>query len=90
MQITKNMKMAEVIHRNYRLLPIINRFGIELGFGDDSVENVCSKKQIEVDFFLDIVNSYLDENYFPKKHLASFSSLVCNCLGIFLASFIKL
>jgi len=75
MQITKKMKMAEVIHLNYLLMAVINRFGIELGFGDDTVEVVCQKKGIETAFFLDIVNSYIDENYFPKKHLAGFSSL---------------
>ena len=34
MQIQANMKMAEVIHLNYHLLPIISRFGINLGFGE--------------------------------------------------------
>ena len=74
MVITKDIKMADVIHKNHHLLSIINRFGIPLGFGDKTVEECCTDKNIEVDFFLDIINSYLDDHYFPKKHLAGFSS----------------
>lgn len=73
MQLSKNTKMSHAIHANYLLLPIIKRFGIELGFGDATIEEVCKKKEIEIDFFLDIANSFLDANYFPKKHLAGFS-----------------
>lgn len=73
MQIQSTMKMAEVIHENYHLLQIISRFGINLGFGDKSVKQVCKEYSIDVDFFLEIVNSYHNKNYFPKKHLQGFS-----------------
>jgi regulator of cell morphogenesis and NO signaling len=73
MQIQANMKMAEMIHVNYHLLMIISRFGINLGFGDKSVGQVCSENKIDVNFFLEIVNSYHNKNYFPKKHLQEFS-----------------
>ena len=72
MQITLNMKMAEVIHLNYHLLQIISRFGIQLGFGDKSIRQVCRENDIDVNFFLEIVNSYHDKNYFPKKNLQGF------------------
>jgi regulator of cell morphogenesis and NO signaling len=73
MQIQSNMKMAEVIHVNYHLLQIISRFGICLGFGDKSVKQVCLDNSIDVDFFLEIVNSYNNKNYFPKRQLQGFS-----------------
>ena len=41
MNITRDMKMADVIHLDYTLLPVITRFGINLGFGDRTVEKVC-------------------------------------------------
>jgi regulator of cell morphogenesis and NO signaling len=66
------MKMAAVIHLNYHLLPLISRFGIMLGFGDKSVEQVCKAYHLDVDFFLEILNSYHDKNYFPQKHLQEF------------------
>jgi len=70
--ITKHTKMADVIHLNYLLLPVINRFGINLGFGDQSVEQVCSEYQVNVSFFLDIVNTYNDANYLPKEKMRNY------------------
>ena len=73
MNITRDMKMADVIHFNYSLLPVITRFGINLGFGDRSVEEVCKQHQVNLDFFLEITNSFIDDEYIPQKDLHSFS-----------------
>ncbi|NOZ48242.1 MAG: hypothetical protein GXO79_15915 [Chlorobi bacterium] len=73
MLIKKEMKMVDVIHLNYLLLPVINRFGITLGFGDVSVEELCLKKNINLAFFLNIINAYHDESFFPKTDLQKFS-----------------
>lgn len=72
MQIYKDMKMADIIHLNYQLLTLLERFDISLGFGDKTVEQVCDEMEVNVDFFLEIVNSYHDPNYFPKQNLQSF------------------
>lgn len=72
MVITQQTKLAEVIHLNYQLLPILNRFNIQLGFGEQSVEEVCQSKGVNVDFFLEIVNSFQDEDYFPEANLQTF------------------
>ena len=66
------MKMAEVIHLNYHLLNIISRFRISLGFGDKTIERICKEYDIDINFFLEILNSFHDKNYFPKKHLQGF------------------
>jgi len=73
MQIQHNMKMAEVIHLNYHLLPIISRFGINLGLGDKTIDQICREYALNVDFFLEILNSYHNKDYFPQKHLQGFS-----------------
>ncbi len=81
MLITKDLKMAEVIHMNYFSLTILNRFGIELGFGDKSVDEVCKNNQVDIDFFLEMINAFIDKDYFPKKHLQTFSvSLITDYL----------
>jgi len=72
MQIISKMKMAEVIHLNYHLLPIISRFGIHLGFGEKTIEQLCNEYDIDVNFFLVILNSYHDKNFFPRRHLQTF------------------
>lgn len=81
MLITRNIKMADVIHLNYFTLTVLNRFGIELGFGDKSVEDVCKMYHVDADFFLEIVNTFVDKDYFPKKHLQTFPvKLITNYL----------
>lgn len=73
MLIRKNMKMADVIHLNYTLLPVISRFGIKLGFGERTLEEVCNQNRVDVDFFLEVINSFHDPDYFPKTQLKNFS-----------------
>jgi len=72
MLLNKNTKMAEVIHTNYLLLTILERFDIQLGFGDKTIEEVCSDNNINSEFFLEIINSFNDHSYFPQTHLQTF------------------
>jgi regulator of cell morphogenesis and NO signaling len=68
----KNTRMADVVLSNYLLLPVLNRFGIQLGFGDKTVEEVCAVHSINTDFFLVIINSFNDHDYFPLEQLLNF------------------
>jgi regulator of cell morphogenesis and NO signaling len=72
---TKNHKAYRLIHQNYNLLPVLNRFGIQLGLKDKTVETVCRERNINTDFFLAIVNTFSNEAYFPQEELLSFSPL---------------
>lgn len=65
--------MADVIHANYLSLSVIRRFEIQLGFGDKSVSEVCTMHQVNVDFFLAIINVFNNKEYFAREHLQSFS-----------------
>ncbi len=65
-------RLADIIHLDYRLIPVIGRFGIEFGFGNKTIKEVCNNKGINVWFALEIINSYHDSNYFPKKSLQNF------------------
>lgn len=79
--INKNIKMAEVIHMNHHLLPVINRFGIQLGFGDKTVEQVCYEHDVNPDFFTEIINAFNNKSYFPQKQLQKFPvDLIINYL----------
>ncbi len=73
MLLEKEMKLADVIHHDYNLIPVISRFGILLGFGDASIENICKKNQINIDFFLTILNAFHDPQYLDNNYLQSFS-----------------
>jgi regulator of cell morphogenesis and NO signaling len=72
MQFTLQTKLADIIHTNYLLLPVLNRFGIQLGFGDITVEEMCKEKSLNAEFFLVIINSFHDHNYFPQDKLQRF------------------
>lgn len=68
----KNMKLSDVIHHDYNLVPVISRFGIFLGFGDGTIEHICKEKDININFFLVILNSFHDSKYLNKKYLQNF------------------
>lgn len=75
------MKLSEVVEEHPSLIPVINRFGIRLGLGDRSVETICDEHQLDPNFFLIILNTFLNEDYFPERKLQSFHmSLLINYL----------
>ena len=52
--------MSDVISDDYRMLQIISRFGIKLGFGDQTVEATCRAAGVDVGTFLTVVNYVKD------------------------------
>ena len=50
-----NDKMISIIRSNYELLPVLNRFGLKLGFKDKTVKEICEENYINPDFFLAIL-----------------------------------
>lgn len=69
----ENSKLASVIHKNHSLLPVINRLGIKLGFGDMSISEICRKEGIDPVFFVEIINVFHYEAYFPEHRLLNLS-----------------
>ena len=64
--------LSEVIAENHQLIPVINRFGIKLGLGDRNIGEICNSADINTEFFLAILNTFLNEDYFPEKKLQKF------------------
>lgn len=69
----KDSKLCEVIFHQPEVLTVVNRFGIYLGVGDASIDEVCHAHHLDTDFLLAILNTYLNEDYFPETVLKSFS-----------------
>lgn len=67
-----NNKLASVIHKDHSLLPVINRLGVRLGFGDKTIQNVCEESGIDLNFFIETINVFHHEAYFPEKKLLDF------------------
>jgi regulator of cell morphogenesis and NO signaling len=72
----KENKMATLLRSNYHLLPVINRFGIRLGFKDKTIDDICTKNSINPDFFLAIINTFHNKSYFPEDKLLAFSPVL--------------
>lgn len=71
----KNVKMYEpsdrmvsVIRDNYNILQAMNSFGIYLGFGDKTVDEVCREQEVDTFTFLAVIN-YTVNGYENKQDL---------------------
>lgn len=53
---TNKTKMSELIEADYRLLLLLSRLGISLGFGEMSIEAVCKKYNLDAACFLFVAN----------------------------------
>ena len=69
--INAKMKLSQIIDNDKRALVLFPRFGIDLGIGDKTVEDICLKMDIDMQFFLLMVNTFLNPGYFPDKQLKS-------------------
>jgi len=58
----EHSKMIDLVDENYRILLIMSRFGISLGFGDKNIGEVCRDNNVDTATFLAIANLLLDEN----------------------------
>ena len=61
------MKMVDVLHNNYHFLQMLDRFDIQFGFGDQTVEEICKNHHIHISFFLLIANVFNYEEYRPNE-----------------------
>lgn len=62
---TADMKMAELVQCDYRLLLLLPRFGMELGVGEDSIAEQCKRHDVQPALFVMICNIYSFANYRP-------------------------
>lgn len=65
-------RLCDAILRDTSLIPVMARFGVSLGMGEKTIAQVCNDHNLDVDFFITILNTYINEDYFPEKHLQSF------------------
>lgn len=61
----KEMKLGDLIDANYKLLTILSRLGIRLGFGEITVEEMCRRYGLSPQLFLIICRIYTFDGYFP-------------------------
>ena len=64
---SSQMKMADLIHVNYKNLVVLSRLEIPLGFGEKTVEEVCKKYSVDINLLLLICNILLDNDMDPTE-----------------------
>ena len=72
--INQETKLCDIILQEPSTITVLNRFGISLGVGDARINDICQKHGIDVNFFTSILNTYINENYFPQAALLAFSA----------------
>jgi regulator of cell morphogenesis and NO signaling len=60
-----NIKMADLVLHNTKLLSVLQCFGIELGFGEKTIEEVCTEYGVSTTLFLVVCNQYTFCDYTP-------------------------
>lgn len=71
--ITKGSKLCDIVIDEPSSITVLNRFNIFLGVGDKTIEDICLEKDMDVSFFSTILNTYINEDYFPEEALKSYS-----------------
>lgn len=60
-----DMKLADLVLDDHRLIPVLERTGIGLGFGEKLVGEACAEKGIPTDLFLLICSVHSREGFVP-------------------------
>lgn len=72
--INRDSKLSDIILHDPSTITVLDRFGISLGVGDQNVDDACRARGINVNFFMAILNTFINENYFPNDALEQFSA----------------
>jgi regulator of cell morphogenesis and NO signaling len=49
-------RMSDLINDDFRLLQVISRFGLSLGFGERTVRQICDEHSVDCETFLAVIN----------------------------------
>lgn len=69
MKFSRKMKMSELVEKDFHLLGLLSRFGIEQRFGEDSVEQICEKAHVDADTFLLLCEVYSAPAFRPTAEM---------------------
>ena len=65
--LTPAMKMADLLDLRPSLPGVLARMGIPFGFGEQTVEEVCRRQDVDPETFLLICNVYAVDGFIPSK-----------------------
>lgn len=59
------MRLADLITMSPNVILMLPRFGISMGFGEATVDEICRKNKVSTEFFLLVCNVYSFDDYVP-------------------------
>ncbi len=65
-------RLSDIIFFEPSTLSLLGRFGIAPGCGNLTVAQACEQVGADTEFLLALLNTYLNEDYFPEKMLKGF------------------
>ncbi len=65
--LNQNTVMADLLCEHNELIPVLNRFGIKLGVGESTIEDLCNENDINSSLLLAVLNLYIDKEYIPTQ-----------------------
>ena len=68
--ISRDTKMSDIILNNHIMILVLERFGIELGLHNKTIEAICEENNISTEMFLTIANLHNDISYIPASSLS--------------------
>ena len=66
---TSNMKVAELVEANYRLLGVLSRVGIDGSFGEKTIADVCIQSGLDPDTIILLCEVYSFPDFKPTMEL---------------------
>lgn len=76
---TPSTTLSDVIFSNPATIAVLNRFGIKLGVGRATIQDICRERELDLGFMLMLLNTYVNDDYIPSKeylHLLDIGLLI--------------
>lgn len=67
--VNRETKLHDVVIQEPAIVTVLNRFNITLGVGDKTVKQICDGHNLDTSFFLSILNTFINPDFFPEETL---------------------
>jgi len=64
-----NIKLSELVDRNFQVIGLLERLGVQGNFGDMTVGDVCGASGMDPGTFMMLYNFYVDERFKPTEKM---------------------
>jgi len=64
-----NIKLSELVDRNFHVIGLLERLGVRGNFGDKTVGDVCGEQKMDPGTFMMLYNFYVDERFKPSERM---------------------